>query len=55
MHGVDTVALMQQLAQYNVQVTDPAQALIVANRTRRTVLGNHCVSHLIITRRMFRR
>jgi len=29
MQGVDTVALMQQVAQYNVQVTGPAHALIV--------------------------
>ena len=54
MQGVDTDALMQQVAQYNVQVTGPAHALIVANRA--------CVRHWVtdasrtsLSRRMFRR
>ena len=50
MQGVDTVALMQQVAQYNVQVTGPAHALIVANRACRTALGNRCVAHLAIAK-----
>jgi pyruvate dehydrogenase (quinone) len=50
MQGVDTVLLMQQVAQYNVQVTGPAHALIVANRACRTALGNRCVAHLAIAK-----
>ena len=50
LQAVDTHALMQSVAAYNVQVTGPAHALIVANRACRTALGNRCVAHLTIAK-----
>lgn len=50
MQGLDTVTLMHQVAQYNVQVTGPAHALIVANRACRAALGDRCVAHLAIAK-----
>ncbi len=40
MQSVDTQALMQDVACYNVEITAPAHALIVANRACRAALGN---------------
>jgi pyruvate dehydrogenase (quinone)/pyruvate decarboxylase len=38
--SVSTTALMQDVSLYNVEITGPAHALIVANRASRTALGN---------------
>jgi pyruvate dehydrogenase (quinone) len=48
LQGVDTVKLMEPVARYNIQITGPAHALIVANRACRTALGNRCVAHVTI-------
>ena len=46
--AVDTVKLMESLALFNVEVTGPEHAVIVANRACRTALGNRGVAHLTI-------
>jgi pyruvate dehydrogenase (quinone)/pyruvate decarboxylase len=46
--SLNTPALMQDLALYNVQVTGPGHALIVGNRACRTALGNRGVAHLAV-------
>jgi pyruvate dehydrogenase (quinone) len=46
--SLNTPALMQDLALYNVQVTSPGHALIVGNRACRAALGNRDVAHLAI-------
>jgi pyruvate dehydrogenase (quinone) len=48
--GVSTTALMEDVALYNVEVTGPAHALIVANRACRTALGNRGVAHLTVAK-----
>jgi pyruvate dehydrogenase (quinone) len=48
MQGVDTVALMKDVALYNVAVTGPDHALLVGNRACRAALGNRGVAHLAI-------
>jgi glyoxylate carboligase len=48
MQGVDTVKLMEPLAELNVQITGPPHALIVVNRACRTALGNRCVAHVTV-------
>jgi pyruvate dehydrogenase (quinone) len=48
MQSVDTKALMQDVACFNVEVTGPAHALIVANRACRAALGDRGVAHLTI-------
>jgi pyruvate dehydrogenase (quinone) len=48
--GVDTTALMRDVALYDVGVTGPAHAVIVANRACRTALGNRGVAHLTIAK-----
>jgi pyruvate dehydrogenase (quinone)/pyruvate decarboxylase len=46
--GVDTTKLMQDIALYNVQVTGPEHAILVANRACRAALGERGVAHLAI-------
>lgn len=46
--GVSTTALMQDVALYNVEVTGPDHALIVANRACRAALGHRGVAHLTV-------
>jgi pyruvate dehydrogenase (quinone) len=46
--SLNTPALMQDVALYNVQVTSPGHALIVGNRACRAALGNRGVAHLAI-------
>ena len=48
--GLDTIPLMQQVALYNVEITSPGHALIVANRACRTALGERGVAHLTIAK-----
>jgi pyruvate dehydrogenase (quinone) len=48
--GLDTIPLMQQVALYNVEVTSPGHALIVANRACRAALGERGVAHLTIAK-----
>ena len=48
--ALDTPELMQQVALYNVQVTSPGHALIVANRACRAALGNRGVAHLAVSK-----
>jgi pyruvate dehydrogenase (quinone) len=50
MQGVDTVALMKDVAIYNVAVTGPDHALIVGNRACRVALGERGVAHLTIAK-----
>jgi pyruvate dehydrogenase (quinone) len=47
---LDTIPLMQQVALYNVQVTSPGHALIVADRACRTALGERGVAHLTVAK-----
>ncbi len=44
--AVDTKTLMQGVALYNVEVTGPAHALVVADRACRVALGERGVAHL---------
>jgi pyruvate dehydrogenase (quinone) len=48
--SVNTTALMQDVALYNVQITSPGHALIVANRACRAALGNRGVAHLTVAK-----
>jgi pyruvate dehydrogenase (quinone) len=48
--GLDTIPLMQQVALYNVEVTSPGHALIVANRACRAALGERGVAHLTVAK-----
>ncbi len=48
MQGVDTVKVMDPIAELNVQITDPAHASIVVNHACRTAFGNRCVAHVTI-------
>ncbi|MFL6605000.1 MAG: thiamine pyrophosphate-dependent enzyme [Steroidobacteraceae bacterium] len=48
--SVDTTRLMQDVAIYNVQVTGPEHAIIVANRACRAALGDRGVAHLTIAK-----
>lgn len=48
--GVDTTKVMQDVALYNVEVTGPEHAIIVANRACRTALGERGVAHLAIAK-----
>lgn len=50
MQSVDTKALLQDVACFNVEVTGPAHALIVANRACRAALGMRGVAHLTIAK-----
>ena len=50
MQGVDTVALMKDVASYNVQVSGPIHAGIVANIACRAALGSRGVAHLTIAK-----
>jgi len=47
---VDTVRLMQEVALYNVEVTGPEHAIIVANRACRAALGDRGVAHLTVAK-----
>jgi pyruvate dehydrogenase (quinone) len=47
---VDTVRLMQEVALYNVEVTGPEHALLVAERACRAALGDRGVAHLTIAK-----
>ena len=48
--GVDTTRLMQEVALYNVEVTGPEHAVLVANRACRAALGGRGVAHLAISK-----
>jgi pyruvate dehydrogenase (quinone) len=50
MQSVDTKALMQDVACFNVEITGPAHALIVANRACRAALGERGVAHVTIAK-----
>jgi pyruvate dehydrogenase (quinone) len=50
MQGVDTVALMKDVALYNVAVTGPRHALLVGNRACRAALSDRGVAHLAIAK-----
>jgi pyruvate dehydrogenase (quinone)/pyruvate decarboxylase len=46
--GIDTLALMNDIAPYNTMITGPAHALVVCNIACRSALGNNGVAHLTI-------
>jgi pyruvate dehydrogenase (quinone)/pyruvate decarboxylase len=48
--GVDTTRVMQDVALYNVTVTAPEHAVIVANRACRAALGDRGVAHLAVAK-----
>lgn len=48
--GVDTVALMNDIAVYNTLVTGPAHAVVVSNVACRAALGSRGVAHLTIAK-----
>ena len=48
--SVDTTKLMQDVALYNVEVTGPEHAIIVANRACRAALADRGVAHLTIAK-----
>ena len=48
--GVDTTKLMQTVALYNVEVTGPEHAIVVANRACRAALGDRGVAHLTVSK-----
>jgi pyruvate dehydrogenase (quinone) len=48
--GVDTTRLVEDIAVYNVTVTGPEHAVIVANRACRAALGDRGVAHLAISK-----
>jgi pyruvate dehydrogenase (quinone)/pyruvate decarboxylase len=48
--SVDTKALMEDVALFNVEITGPAHALIVTNRACRAALGNRGVAHVTIAK-----
>jgi len=48
--AVDTVKLMESVALFNVEVTGPEHAVLVANRACRTALGNRGVAHLTVAK-----
>jgi pyruvate dehydrogenase (quinone) len=48
--GVDTTKLMQDVALYNVEVTGPEHAIVVANRACRAALGDRGVAHLTVSK-----
>jgi pyruvate dehydrogenase (quinone) len=50
MQSVDTKALMQDVACFNLEITGPAHALIVANRACRAALGERGVAHITIAK-----
>jgi pyruvate dehydrogenase (quinone) len=47
---IDTTKLMQEIALYNVEVTGPEHAILVANRACRAALGDRGVAHLAISK-----
>ncbi len=50
MQGVDTVALMKDVALYNVQVTGPLHARVVGNLACRAALTERGVAHLTVAK-----
>jgi len=44
--GIDTVKLMENVALYNINVTGPEHAILVADRACRAALGDRGVAHL---------
>jgi pyruvate dehydrogenase (quinone) len=48
--GVDTTRLMQDVALYNVEITGPEHAIVVANRACRAALGDRGVAHLTVSK-----
>jgi pyruvate dehydrogenase (quinone)/pyruvate decarboxylase len=48
--GVDTTKLVQDVALYNVEVTGPEHAIVVANRACRAALGDRGVAHLAVSK-----
>jgi pyruvate dehydrogenase (quinone) len=47
---IDTTKLMQDVALYNVEVTGPEHAIVVANRACRAALGDRGVAHLTVAK-----
>jgi len=48
--GVDTKALMQDVASFNVRVSGPVHAKTVVNRACRAALGNRGVAHITVAK-----
>ena len=48
--GIDTTKLMEPVALYNVAVTGPQHAIVVANRACRAALGDRGVAHLTVAK-----
>src|SRR3954468_1408378 len=48
--GVDTKALMQDVATFNVRVSGPVHATTVVNRACRAALGNRGVAHVTVAK-----
>ena len=48
--GIDTTKLMEPVALYNVEVTGPQHAIVVANRACRAALGDRGVAHLTVAK-----
>ncbi len=48
--GVDTKALMQDVAMFNVRVSGPVHAQTVMNRACRAALGNRGVAHITVAK-----
>jgi pyruvate dehydrogenase (quinone) len=48
--GIDTTKLMEPVALYNVEVSGPQHAIVVANRACRAALGDRGVAHLTIAK-----
>lgn len=48
--GVDTKALMQDVATFNVRVSGPVHAKTVVNRACRAALGNRGVAHITVAK-----
>jgi pyruvate dehydrogenase (quinone) len=48
--GIDTTKLMEPVALYNVEVSGPQHAIIVANRACRAALGDRGVAHLTVAK-----
>src|SRR6204780_4752685 len=48
--GIDTTRLMEPVALYNVEVSGPQHAIIVANRACRAALGDRGVAHLTVAK-----
>ena len=47
---IDTVAMMKDVSEYNVEVTGPQQALTVVDLACRAALSGACVAHIGVSR-----